>query len=188
MAAFAEGLSARGHRVVRFEFPYMAWRRATGRKRPPDRAPLLVDTWKAVIAHLGTADLVIGGKSLGGRVAAMVADREGVRGLVCLGYPFHAPGRAADPKRLDHMRTMRTPTLILQGARDTLGSAADVAGYALSPALRIHWLADGDHGFAPRRGAGRSQRQNWDEAIEAAAAFVAALGGGTPACAPASTL
>jgi len=174
MAAFAEGLAARGYRVARFEFPYMADRRRTGRKRPPDRANVLLDSWRAAIAALGSESLVIGGKSLGGRIASMVADETGVRGLVCLGYPFHPPGRPQDP-RIDHLRQLRTPTLILQGARDPFGPPEEVRGYALSPAIRVHWLEDGDHGFKPRKASGRSERQNWDEAIEAFVGFVVDL-------------
>jgi len=174
MAAFAEGLAARGHRVARFEFPYMAERRRTGRRRPPDRANVLLDAWRAVIAALGAGTLVIGGKSLGGRIASMIADEAGVRGLVCLGYPFHPPGRP-ETARTEHLRHLRTPTLILQGTRDPLGSPDDVRGYDLAPAIRVHWLEDGDHGFKPRKASGRSERQNWDEAIGAMAGFVSDL-------------
>jgi predicted alpha/beta-hydrolase family hydrolase len=174
MAAFAEGLAERGYRVARFEFPYMTERRRSGRKRPPDRANVLLDTWRAVIAELGPERLVIGGKSLGGRTASMIADETGVCGLVCLGYPFHPPGRPQTP-RTDHLRHLRTPTLILQGARDPFGPPDEVRGYALSPAIRVHWLEDGDHGFKPRKASGRSERQNWDEGIEAFADFVADL-------------
>ena len=73
MTYFAEGIAAGGFRVARFEFPYMAGRRTDGRKRPPDRAPVLLDTWRAVIAELAPAPLVIGGKSMGGRMASMIA-------------------------------------------------------------------------------------------------------------------
>jgi len=174
MTAFAEGLAARGYRVARFEFPYMAERRRSGRKRPPDRANVLLDTWRAVVAELGPERLVIGGKSLGGRIASMVADETGVRGLVCLGYPFHPPGRPEN-SRIDHLRLIRTPALILQGARDPFGPPDEVRGYDLSPAIRVHWLEDGDHGFKPRKASGRTERENWDEAIDAFAGFVANL-------------
>ncbi|HEB79882.1 MAG TPA: alpha/beta fold hydrolase [Rhodospirillales bacterium] len=178
MAFFAEGLAERGFRAVRFEFPYMAERRRTGVKRPPDRAPLLLETWKAVIEELGPERLIIGGKSLGGRMASMVADEAGVRGLVCLGYPFHAPGRPPErPEgpRIDHLKALKTPALILQGARDTLGSHAEVPSYPLSAAIRLHWLGDGDHGFKPRTASGRTERQNWDEAVGEIAAFISSL-------------
>ena len=174
MAAFAEGLAAQGFRVARFEFPYMAERRGGGAKRPPDRAPVLLEAWRAVIAALGPRRLVIGGKSLGGRMASLVADEAGVRGLVCLGFPFHAPGKPAT-ERIRHMADLATPTLILQGARDALGNADEVAGYDLSPAVRVHWLADGDHGFKPRRASGLTERHNWDEAMAEIARFVSGL-------------
>ncbi len=176
MAAFADGLAVHGLHVARFEFPYMARRREDGRKRPPDRAPVLLDTWRAVIAELGPENLVIGGKSLGGRIASMVADEAGVAGLVCLGYPFHAPGRDADPNRLAHLEGLKTPALIAQGTRDALGDADDVAGYALGPAIGVHWLEDGDHGFKPRKSSGLSEGQNWESAIRAVAAFASGLG------------
>lgn len=174
MAAFAEGLAAEGFRVVRFEFPYMVKRRLTGTRRPPDRAPVLLEAWRAVIAALGPGRLVIGGKSLGGRMASLVADETGVRGLVCLGFPFHAPGKPAT-ERIGHMANLVTPTLILQGERDTLGNAGEVAGYDLSGAVRVHWLANGDHGFKPRRASGLTERQNWDEAMAEIAKFVSGL-------------
>ena len=84
----AEGVAAAGLRVARFEFPYMAANRRDGRKRPPDRQPVLLETWRQVIRALGPERLAIGGKSLGGRMASLIADETAVRGLVCLGYPL----------------------------------------------------------------------------------------------------
>ncbi len=171
MAAFASGLAATGIRVARFEFPYMATRRRDGRKRPPDREAVLLEAWRRVIARLGPGNLAIGGKSLGGRMASLVADEAGVRGLVCLGYPFHPPGRP-DKLRTAHLATIETPTLIVQGARDPFGTPDEVEGYRLSPAVRLHWAGDGDHGLAPRKASGRTTEQNWAEAIAAIAAFL----------------
>jgi len=177
MQAFAEGLAARGLRCVRFEFPYMAQRRDDGKKRPPNRAPILIETWRAVIGHLGPDNLIIGGKSMGGRIASMVArelEDEGapVKGLVCLGYPFHPPGKPEKVAgRMAHLLDIKTPTLILQGARDTFGGIDQVPALPLSDAIRVQWLEDGDHGFKPRKKSGRSEAQNWAEAIDAMAAF-----------------
>ena len=182
MAAMADGLAAHGFRVVRFEFPYMAARRTGGPKRPPDRAPVLLDRWRAVIAALGRDSLVIGGKSMGGRFASMVAadlEREGtpVRGLVCLGYPFHAPGQAPDKAeaRIAHLRGLETPTLICQGSRDPFGTREQVPAYRLPPSIRLHWLEDGDHGFKPRQASGRTEAQNLAQAVDAMAAFLRSL-------------
>lgn len=181
MQAFAEGLAARRLRCVRFEFPYMAQRRADGGKRPPNRAPILLDTWRAVIEHLGPDNLVIGGKSMGGRIASMIArtlEDEGapVKGLVCLGYPFHPPGKPEKAvERLAHLTDIKTPSLILQGTRDTFGGREQVPVAALSKAVRVAWLEDGDHGFKPRKKSGRTEAQNWAEALDAMDAFARAL-------------
>ena len=174
MAAFARGLGEAGLRVARFEFPYMAARRRGGGKRPPDRQPVLLETWRQAIAEVGSGRFAIGGKSLGGRMASLIADESGARALVCLGYPFHPPGKP-DRLRTAHLETLETPTLIVQGTRDALGSAADVARYRLSPAIRFHWAEDGDHSLVPRKASGRSREQNWAEAIEAVAGFLGTL-------------
>jgi predicted alpha/beta-hydrolase family hydrolase len=180
MTAVAEGLAARGRRVARFEFPYMVRRREDGRKRPPDRAPALLACWRAVVAQLGgPARVVLGGKSMGGRMASLLAaelEAEGTpaRGLVCLGYPFHPPGKP-ERTRTAHLAGLATPGLILQGTRDPFGGEAEVACYALSPSLRLHWLPDGDHDLAPRKASGRSAVQNRSEAIDEIEGFLAAL-------------
>ncbi len=170
LVAMARGLASRGYRVARFEFPYMAARR-TGTKRPPDREPVLRDAWLQVIAELGPDGLVIGGKSMGGRIASLIADEARVAGLVCLGYPFHPVGK---PKqlRVEHLRTIKTPTLMLQGTRDPFGNREEVAGYRLGKKVKVHWLEDGDHSFKPRRASGRTEEENWAEAIAAMADFV----------------
>ena len=174
MEAFAVGLAERGFRVARFEFPYMDRLRREGKRSPPDREPVLRETWLAVIRQLGGDGLVIGGKSLGGRIASLVADEARVAGLVCLGYPFHPTGDP-DKLRVEHLAALSTPTLVLQGERDPFGNREEVAGYRLSPKIRLHWLADGDHSFTPRKASGRTERENWDEAIEAISQFVGGI-------------
>ena len=171
MAHIADGLGTRGLRVARFEFPYMAARRRDGKKRPPDRAPVLLESWRAEIAKLGGSDLAIGGKSLGGRMASLIADEIGARALICLGYPFHPPGRP-EKLRTEHLESLDTPSLILQGERDPLGTRDEVAGYSLSPAIRVAWCPDGDHSFKPRKASGRSQEDNWDLAVDVVFEFL----------------
>ncbi len=178
MAAFANGLAAAGRRVVRFEFPYMQARHE-GRKPPPNRMPVLQECWLAAIAALSEAGwpsrrLVIGGKSMGGRVASLIADQAGVAGLVCLGYPFHPAGRP-EKTRTEHLATLATPALIVQGTRDALGSREDVAGYELAKGIRIEWLEDGDHSFKPRRKSGLTEAENWRRGIAAVDDFVSGL-------------
>ena len=176
MNAIAERLGGAGVEVVRFEFDYMARRRQDGRRRPPDRAPKLLARFEDVIAEAGTpSNLVIGGKSMGGRSASMIADQAGVAGLLCLGYPFHPPGKP-DRLRTHHLEALKTPALIVQGTRDPFGTQTEVTRYSLSPSIELAWLEDGDHSFKPRKKSGRSLAQNLDEAAEAALRFIRRLG------------
>jgi uncharacterized protein len=171
----AAGLGLGGIRVARFEFPYMRRRRETGERRPPDREPALRQAWLDAIADLGGAErLVIGGKSMGGRMASLVADEAAVRGLVCLGYPFHPPGQP-EKLRTAHLRDLRTPTLIVQGTRDSLGTREDVERYDLSPAIRLVWLEDGDHSFKPRVSSGHKEKEHLAAAVAAVREFVTSL-------------
>ena len=174
MEAVADGLARRGLRVARFEFPYMAARRADGRRRPPDREPRLLACWREVADALKDRPLAIGGKSLGGRMASLIADEVGAKALICLGYPFHPPGK---PERLRtaHLEALRTPTLIVQGTRDPFGTREEVTDYALSPAISVHWAEDGDHSLKPRKASGRSEADNLREATQAVADFLSAL-------------
>ena len=126
MESFAAGLAARGVTVFRFEFPYMREIGATGRRRPPNPLAVLEAAWRGLIAELSPRRLIIGGKSMGGRVASLVADDSNAAGLVCLGYPFHPPGKP-EKLRTAHLATLRTPALICQGTRDPFGTRADVA-------------------------------------------------------------
>ncbi|TIQ47186.1 MAG: alpha/beta hydrolase, partial [Mesorhizobium sp.] len=98
--------------------------------------------------------LIIGGKSMGGRVASMIADemfsKREISGLLCLGYPFHPPEKPTQ-LRTKHLADLRTPTLIFQGTRDEFGTRDEVATYDLSDAIEILWLEDGDHDLKPRK-------------------------------------
>ena len=177
MDAVAKGLAKAGNgrwRIARFEFPYMAARRQDGRRRPPDRQARLLDTWRAAIAALKTSTIVIGGKSMGGRMASLVADECNVRGLLCLSYPFHPP-RRPDRPRTAHLAGLAIRTLVVQGTRDPLGAAPEVATYALSPAIHVHWIEDSDHDLVPRKKSGRDKDMAWQEATDAAAGFLAEL-------------
>jgi len=175
MNEIAAGLADRGLRVARFEFAYMQARRDGGGKRPPDRQPVLLETWRQVISSFeDPSRLIIGGKSMGGRMASMIADDAGIAGLVCLGYPFHAPGRADKP-RTEHLATLKTPALILQGERDPFGGPDEVATYSLSDQIAVTWLPDGDHDLKPRKKSGVSHAENLDRAIAQIAEFADAL-------------
>ncbi|MDJ0839174.1 MAG: dienelactone hydrolase family protein [Acidobacteriota bacterium] len=172
MNIVAEGIGAAGIRVARFEFPYMARRRTDGKKGGPDRAPVLETTWRQAVEGMGGPEnLFIGGKSMGGRIASMIADQVGAAGLICMGYPFHPPGKP-EKLRTEHLKNLKTPTLILQGARDPFGKPEEVDTYDLADTIRVHWLEDGDHGLKPRKKSGRTEEQNLNEAVAEAVSFM----------------
>ena len=157
MTATAKALSTAGFQVARFEFHYMAARRY-GQRKPPPRAETVNPEFIKAIADLRargvTGKLIIGGKSMGGRVASMVADemfaKGEIAGLVCLGYPFHPPAKP-EQLRTKHLADLKTPTLIFQGTRDEFGTKDEVATYGLSDAIEVIWLEDGDHDLKPRK-------------------------------------
>ena len=168
MEFLAERLGQRGVRVLRFEFPYMAKRRADSSRRPPDREAVLLETWRQVVRECGSEQPFIGGKSMGGRMASMVADEVGASGLVCLGYPFHPPGQPAKT-RTAHLESLRTPALIVQGTSDAFGTRDDVAAYNLSNSIRIHWVEEGNHDLVAK-GIGKSA--GWESVVGVVAEFV----------------
>jgi len=155
MTATAKALAKAGFRLARFEFGYMAARRTSEGRKPPPRAETLNPEYKAAVAELAAdGPLIIGGKSMGGRVASMVADdlysAGKIAGLLCLGYPFHPPGKP-EQLRTKHLAGLTTPALICQGTRDEFGTKQEVPGYTLSDKIEILWLDDGDHDLKPRK-------------------------------------
>ena len=141
--------------------------------------------WKEVVERSRRRpEGVIGGKSMGGRIASMVADEVSARGLVCLGTRSTRRARRRGCGRRTS-RTLRTPTLIVQGTRDAFGSREEIATYALSPAIRIVSLEGGDHSFKPPARSGRTEAQNLAEAIAPSATSCCrtSAGAATPAAA-----
>jgi hypothetical protein len=170
----AQSLAVRGIALVRFEFAYMAARRLDGKKRPPNPQAKLLDQWREVYALVRqqvAGPLAIGGKSMGGRMASMLADELGADALVCLGYPFYAIGKADKP-RIAHLAELQTPTLIVQGERDALGDRATVETYPLSAAIKVLWLTAADHDLKPLKSSGFSHEQHLQTAADAIAAFL----------------
>jgi predicted alpha/beta-hydrolase family hydrolase len=155
MTAVTKALAAANFRVVRFEFAYMAVRRTEGSRRPPPKAETLIPQYIAAVDDLPPhGPLIIGGHSMGGRVASMAADalfaKKRIAGLLCLSYPFHPPEKPELP-RTKHLIGMQTPALIVEGTRDTFGTPEEVAGYGLPPSIELLWLEDGDHDLRPRK-------------------------------------
>ena len=174
MTGMAERLAACGLNVLRFEFPYMAQRRLEGGKRPPNQQAQLLDCWREVYAEVRrhvAGRVAIGGKSMGGRMASLVADELAVDALVCLGYPFYASGKPEKP-RVAHLAELHTPTLIIQGERDALGNRQAVEAYTLAPSIELFWLVAGDHDLKPLKASGFTHVQHLDAAADHIARLV----------------
>ena len=173
MESFANGLGERGIRIVRFEFPYMKKIRETGRRRPPNPMLLLRSAFLSEIDRI-PGRVVIGGKSMGGRVASMILMESKAEGCIALGYPFHPPGKPLK-LRVDHFVEITKPYLIIQGTRDPFGKPEENPESYLSKHGRIHWLLDGDHSFSTRKSSSKTTSENLDEAVEEAERFCIAL-------------
>ena len=181
MNCFAQSLAdselTDGLVVCRFDFPYMVTRRSTGIKRPPDRAAVLIKTWHQAINLVRRSSaprhrLFIGGKSMGGRFASMVAEDEKIDGIVCLGYPFHPPGNP-DKLRTEHLENLNIPMLVCQGERDVFGHRVESANWQLSRSIQFSWLTDGDHSFKPRKQSGLTEADNRTTACQSIVEFIA---------------
>lgn len=172
------GLAEQGIRVARFNFNYMQIRIETGSRRPPERAPKLIEQYKQVIEQL-KQPMVIGGKSMGGRMASLVASELAidvdtpVKGIACLGFPFHPAGKP-ETLRTEHFPAITQDILIIQGERDKLGSKEEVSGYGLPETIQWLWLEDGDHDLKPRVKSGYTHQQHLKKTIEHLAAFIKA--------------
>ncbi|SER07155.1 hypothetical protein SAMN03159444_03165 [Pseudomonas sp. NFACC02] len=174
MNDMAERLADLAIGVLRFEFPYMAQRRIDGSRRPPNPQPRLLDCWHEVYAAVRAAvsgRLAIGGKSMGGRMASLIADDVSADALVCLGYPFYAAGKPEKP-RVAHLAELKTPTLILQGERDALGNRETVETYTLSHQIDIHWVPTANHDLKPLKAAGVSYATCLQASAERIASFL----------------
>ena len=176
MEKVATGLAKQGIRVARFNFNYMQQRIETGSRRPPERAPHLIKQFMDVIQTLNQP-MVIGGKSMGGRMATLLAAQEpaellqNVKGIACLGYPFHPQGKP-EKLRTEHLPAIKQPVAIIQGSRDKLGDKEEVEGYSLPDHFQWCWLEDGDHDFKPRVKSGLTQQQHIQSSIDFLVAYI----------------
>ncbi|MTI11485.1 alpha/beta hydrolase [Rhodospirillaceae bacterium RKSG073] len=175
MENIAHLLSHEGLRVVRFEFPYMRQRREDGKKRPPNRENICLETWQqAVEDWQATGNIFIAGKSMGGRMASILAAKNSefnlpIKAVFCLGYPFHAPGKT-DKWKTDHFTNIKLPTFILQGDRDPFGKSEEISQLQIDNPhwpnrdedgpISITWIPDGDHDFKPRVKSGYTHDEN----------------------------
>ena len=175
MRMFAKGLVGRGLDVMTFNFIYMEQGRSV-----PDQKPKLEACFRAVIhtalkqKKLKQNRLVIGGKSMGGRIASQVMAEEGkeafadeVAGLVFLGYPLHPPGQSSK-LRVEHLEHIHKPMLFVQGTRDALGTPEEIQPYIknLRPAAKIYSIEGGDHSFKAPKKFGLSPEQIFERAMD----------------------
>jgi uncharacterized protein len=190
MVTVAAGLAERGVAVVTFDFDYMA----RGRKTP-DRTPVLEDTFRAAIAQAAGTDapgdrrLVIGGKSMGGRIATNLAAQverwppllPPLAGVVALGYPLAPPRGRRTGDRVSHLGRIAVPTLIVQGTRDAFGGpdevSAAIASTGTAPPITVRAVEGGDHSFAVLKSSGRDTERAIEEVVEMVAAWIKALPG-----------
>jgi predicted alpha/beta-hydrolase family hydrolase len=164
-SAFLEHLSGlldeRDITVHRFEFPYMAARSTGGSRRPAPRAETLVDDYRTALSEVRseigrTAQLFAGGKSMGGRIACLAADRDpAVAGIVVLGFPL-VPPRKPGSSRADVIEGLLRPALLVQGTRDAFGAREAFGRLYLPQNVEMLWIEDGDHDLKPRRATGLS--------------------------------
>ena len=177
MEAAAGALHARGISTVRFNFLYKE--RGSGR---PDAMPLLMETTRAIVARvrdeLRPDVLVIGGRSMGGRAASMLAaDGFDCDGLLLLAYPLHPAGQ---PEKLRdaHLPAIQVPVLCFNGTRDELcrRDLMEVVLQRVGPSWRMHWLEGADHSFHVLKSSGRTDAQVLDEVADAAREWIGGLG------------
>ncbi|NOI39809.1 alpha/beta fold hydrolase [Vibrio sp. 070316B] len=171
MQSVAKGLAFKGIRVVRFNFPYMIKRAEDGKRRPPDRAPKLLEAYQEIIEQTDADKLVIGGKSMGGRMASHLSELDKVAAMACLGFPFHPPGKPENYKG-GHLASLQKPCLILQGERDTFGKREEFVDFDLSDSIQVEFIPDGDHSFKPRKSSGYTEQQNIALTVEKLSAFI----------------
>ena len=159
-----------GFETVRYEFPYMQKRRSDGKKRPPDRVPILLEFLSELLATYNDGiPLYLAGKSMGGRISTMVLEHLeqpiNIEACFVFGYPFHPIGKP-ERLRIEHFDSIQTPIHIFQGTRDAMGAFGEVSGYNLPANIHLHWLEDGNHDLKPRKASGLTQLEHLDAAFE----------------------
>lgn len=178
MTHFAQEAAKNGVGVARFEFEFMAQRRTTGKKRPPPKAEKLMPEFLGALDQLRQqrpGSIFIGGKSLGARVATMIGQEtfsaRKIKGVVCLGYPFHPPGKP-DALRTAHFENYRCPSLICQGENDPFGKRVEIETYSLPDTIQFCWAPFGNHDLRPPKKSGLTAENNIEKAALAVAGFI----------------
>lgn len=174
MQHMAKLISEQGIDVGLFDFEYMQIAKQTNKRRPPERAPKLLIYFEQVLNHAQPGvPLFIGGKSMGGRMASMLAcsTSHPILGVLAFGYPFHPP-KKPEKLRTEHFADIVCPFLVLQGERDTFGTRDELATIAMPKQPQYLWLTDGDHSLKPRKKSGVTELQNRETAAFGAVKFI----------------
>jgi hypothetical protein len=172
MQLMAQGIANQNINVLRFNFAYMQLAEELGKRRPPERLDKLLTHFKVLLNEIDDSlPIFIGGKSMGGRIASMLLEESTAKGCICMGYPFHPPDKP-EKLRTEHLLCISKPVLILQGERDTFGKREEIGNFNLSQQVQVSYLADGDHGFKPRKSSGHNLKENLHKAIEHSVAFI----------------
>ncbi|KGJ91051.1 alpha/beta fold hydrolase [Thalassotalea sp. ND16A] len=167
-------LNQQGLNVIAFNFPYMQQRLIDGKRRPPNKMDVLLASYlERIKQYQGELPLFIGGKSMGSRVAAMLANEDKVSGVFCLGYPFH-PQKQPDKLRLEPLQNAQKPVLIVQGDRDALGNKDEITSYMLKDNIKVQYVEDGDHDLKPRVKSGFTHQQHKNSAAKIIVEFISA--------------
>lgn len=166
-------LEEKGYKVQRITFPY--WQKVvqTGKKRPPDRAPVLDQYFVETVQALRdpSQPLFVMGKSMGARVAARTAEQLGATGMIGLGFPFHPPGKP-EWDRFDDLACAHVPSIIIQGSRDPFGNENWLELERLPSFVRVQWLAAANHDLVAPKRTGLSPEQGWQQVVNMVDQFI----------------
>ncbi len=176
MNQMASNVAKKGVQVFRFNFNYMQINKDEGKRRPPERMPKLLDHFEMMVAEIVAShqpkNLYLMGKSMGGRVAAILCEQFSfdVKGVICLGYPFISI-KGGNP-RLEPLDKCQVPVHIIQGERDRFGNRDQVREWAFPKSVTFGWVPDGDHSFEPRKRSGHTWEENLQLSVEEVITFI----------------
>lgn len=178
MNFFVQQLVGVGAELVRPDFPYWEKVRETGKPRPPDKMPVLVDAIDELLSELqqDNKPLVLMGKSLGSRVMLRLADKYGAKAVIALGFPFHPPQKP-EKSRHEELEMTQVLGLILQGTRDPfskplLKRVEQGQCVELPHNWQLQWLEGADHGFAATKAKAANTLKLWQQAADAIKEFI----------------
>jgi predicted alpha/beta-hydrolase family hydrolase len=174
-------LEAAGVRVHLFNFAYMNKAIALKKRHPPSKMPVLCDEFIDIIRTIDldrqdNVPLLIGGKSMGSRVACEIADRleRGPSGVIAYGYPFHPPNKP-DKSRLDTLTRLTCPCVIIQGESDALGNQDEIEMFDIPENISVAFVPTANHDLKPLKRSGWTHEQTLQFAADKTVSFIRGL-------------